>query len=149
MLTKRLAATVVAVSALAGCSALPLAEGDDAVRALGEARGLALPRVDAATARVPDDIDNDAAVRIALGRNPELIAALASIGFGAADVYEAARIANPMIDAARLDGDGAGRLETYGIVLSFTDLLTLGARRVHGYVMLQRREVSRSHVATC
>ena len=129
MLTKRLAATVVAAWALAGCSALPLSEGDDAVRALGEARGLALPPADSAYTPVPDEIDQDAAVRVALRRNPELLAALASIGFGAADVYEAARIANPMIDAARLDSDGAGRLETYGIVFAFTDLLTLGARR--------------------
>lgn len=129
MLTKRLAATVVAAGALAGCSALPLSEGDDAVRTLGEARGLALPPADAATARVPDEIDHDAAVRIALGRNPELMAALSSIGFGAADVYEAARLANPMIDVARLDSDASGRLETFGIVFAFTDLLTLGARR--------------------
>ncbi|MEO0615726.1 MAG: TolC family protein [Pseudomonadota bacterium] len=129
MLTKKLAATVVAALALAGCSALPLNEGNDAVRALGDARGLALPPADAAAEPLPDQIDHDTAVRLALSRNPELIAALASIGFGAADVYEAARIANPMVDLARLDSDDAGRLETYGIVFAFTDLLTLGARR--------------------
>ena len=105
-------------------------EGRDAVDVLVADRGIDEPSQASGDA-VPVRIDRESAVRLALQRNPELRAALASIGFGAADVYEAGRIANPVLSLSSLDSEspGGGRLETWSLVFAFTETLTLPARR--------------------
>jgi cobalt-zinc-cadmium efflux system outer membrane protein len=67
----------------------------------------------------------DAAVRLALLRNPGLQSRFASLGLSAADVFEAARLRNPQLDAAVLlpRGNAVGSRFSAGITLGFTDLL--------------------------
>lgn len=130
MTTIQRAAALAVAFTLSGCAGLPLDDGQNNVRQLGAARGVDLPGRDTQPPALPVAIDEAAAVRIALARNPSLQAALARIGFGAADVYEAARIANPVLGVSMLDSDAAtgGRLEIYSLAFAFTDLLTLRAR---------------------
>ncbi|MCZ6709966.1 MAG: TolC family protein [Gammaproteobacteria bacterium] len=71
------------------------------------------------------------AVRVALINNPQLQATYAELGFAAADVYEAGRIRNPIFFAGFLDTNRSSDrdIKTFGLVTSFTDLLTLPARK--------------------
>jgi cobalt-zinc-cadmium efflux system outer membrane protein len=78
-----------------------------------------------------DPLTAESAVRLALINNPELKAAYAELGVAAADVYKAGRIRNPVLSLAFLDSNVAGDLDqnTFGLVTSFTDLVTLSARK--------------------
>ena len=76
-------------------------------------------------------IDVEQAIQISLINNPQIKAEYARLGFGAADVYRASRIGNPIFSLAALDPsntDGSTRL-SYGLIGSFTDLLTLPQRK--------------------
>ncbi len=78
-----------------------------------------------------DPLTADNAVRIALLNNPALQATYAELGFAAADVYAAGRIHNPVFSASVLNSSVAGAADqiTLGLALSFSDLLTLPARK--------------------
>jgi cobalt-zinc-cadmium efflux system outer membrane protein len=67
----------------------------------------------------------DAAVRIALLRNPRLQVAWARLGLSAADIFEAGRLQNPTLSAVLLMplGDAAGNKFSAGASLGFTELL--------------------------
>jgi len=73
----------------------------------------------------------ESAIRIALINNPQLAATYATLGFGAADVYQAGRIRNPVFSASVLDSSLAFQQNqiTFGLAASFTDLITLSARK--------------------
>ncbi|MBB3063266.1 TolC family protein [Microbulbifer rhizosphaerae] len=73
----------------------------------------------------------DRAMQIALINNPEIRAHYAKLGIAAADVYRAGRIRNPVFSAAVLDSNRAGDVSqnTYSLVVSLSDLITLPARR--------------------
>ena len=68
--------------------------------------------------------------------NPGLRKEMAELGFGAADLYQASRIRNPVISAGVFDTTAAGARDqiTLGIVASFTDLLTLRRRTEYAEV---------------
>ena len=126
------------VVVVGGCASVPADRGRSGVDELVTARGQAL---DAATSAVATEqllasltrepLTPESAVRIALLNNPRLQAAYATLGFGAADVYEAGRIRNPIFSAAILDPSVRGERDqvTLGLVTSFTDLITLAARK--------------------
>ena len=67
------------------------------------------------------------AAALALAGNPGLRAAYADLGLAHADLYAASRIANPVLSASRLTGDGSGQ-HTIGLAASIADVLTLGSR---------------------
>lgn len=73
----------------------------------------------------------DSAVRIALINNPRLAATYAALGFGAADVYKAGRIRNPVFSVSVLNSSVPFEQDqlTFGLAASFTDLITLSARK--------------------
>jgi len=128
----------LAVFALAGCTTVPKDLGRGDVDALAEHRGRisAAPDTDDARKELLAELTSkplgaDEAVRITLLNNGDLQASYARLGFGAADVYEAGRIRNPVVSAAVLDPDVAGAMNqvTLGLAASFTDLLTLPARK--------------------
>ncbi|MFT4047872.1 MAG: TolC family protein, partial [Solimonas sp.] len=132
-------AMLVASLLLGACAGLPTERGRRALADDLSARGLALPGPAAAAAAAAEgDATNawldaplsvDRAIQIALIRNPELRAASAKLGFAAADVYEAGRLANPLLSATWLSaGDEPHAQLTLGIAVNFTDLLLLGAR---------------------
>ena len=125
--------TLLAVVLLGGCSSIPADLGRGEVNELVAARG---QTVDENTGKLLETLTSaplsaESAVRIALINNPELQASYASLGFGAADVYEAGRIRNPILSGVFLDTNAAGERDqvTYGLVVSFTDLITLPARK--------------------
>lgn len=127
------AALVGILVLLGACAGIPADLGRSDVDALVSARGRS---IDVASDELLRDLlaaplTPESAVRIALHNNPGLQASYAELGFGAADVYEAGRIRNPVFSVAILDSDVAGGRDqvTFGLVTSFTDLLTLGARK--------------------
>lgn len=69
-------------------------------------------------------LERDNAVSLALSGNPDLQIAWSRLGIGAAQAFEASRLANPRLSASRLSGDeGAKRSLSLG--LSLSDLLLL------------------------
>lgn len=118
---------------LIGCASVPADLGRSEVDTLVTDRGFS---VDAATDELLSSLtaaplSSDSAVRIALMNNPRLQSTYASLGFGAADVYEAGRIRNPIFTGSLLDSNASGERDqiTLGLVTSFTDLITLRARK--------------------
>ena len=116
----------------AGCSSLPADLGHADVARELSARGLSTPDT---TMRndvrvwLAAPLSLDRAIQIALLRNPELRAETARLGFAAADVYEAGRLANPLLSASwRAAGNEPHAQLTLGIAVNFTDLLFVHAR---------------------
>jgi len=81
--------------------------------------------------RLASPLSAQDAVRIAVANNPGLQRVYAKLGWGAADVYRAGRIRNPVLSAVVLESDAASESEkiTLGIVTSLTDLITLSSRK--------------------
>lgn len=128
----------LALLTLAGCTTIPDDLGRGEVDALAEQRGRFATAAETEQARakliselVATPLSTESAVRITLLNNAELQASYARLGFAAADVYEAGRIRNPVFAASVLNPDVAGEMNqvTLGLAASFTDLLTLPARK--------------------
>lgn len=129
---------LVAISALPGCTSIPTDLGQSSVDSMVSERGQAVDSI-TATEDVQElirtltaaPLDPDSATRIALLNNPDLKATYATLGFGAADLYEAGRIRNPVFGGEWLDSNVAGEADqvTLGLLVSFTDLITLPARK--------------------
>lgn len=127
----------IALILLGGCASLPKDLGRSDVDALVEERGQPVEVFESDTGQTlvasltAEPLTAETAIRIALVNNPRLKATYALLGFAAADVYEAGRIRNPIFSAAFLDSNQPGDRDqiTYGLLTSFTDLLTLGARK--------------------
>jgi cobalt-zinc-cadmium efflux system outer membrane protein len=118
---------------LSGCANVPADLGRADVDSLLSERG---QTVEASTRTLLDTLtaaplSSESAVRIALMNNSRLQSTYATLGFGAADVYAAGRIRNPIFTGAILDSNGAGERDqiTLGLVTAFTDLITLRARK--------------------
>lgn len=122
---------------ISGCTSIPKDLGRSDVDALTSERGLP---IDAGTSKSRDELVNsltadpltaDSAIRIALVNNPHLKATYASLGIAVANVYEAGRIRNPIFSFSSLDSNASGErnLETFGLITSFTSLITLPARK--------------------
>lgn len=128
----RLVVSAFAALVLTGCASAPADLGRSDISAMIAARGFASG---AQSAEPGDEIlagalSEQAAIRLALVNNPGLQASYARLGFAAADIYAAGRVANPRLEASLLDPElaGAGDQLTLGLAVSFTDLLTIGAR---------------------
>ena len=133
MATWRITAPL-ALAALSACTSLPEDLGRSDVDALVAERGRPVEAGDAASlvaSLTAEPLTAEAAVRVALLNNPQLQATYAELGFAAADMYEAGRIRNPVFSAAFLATDRSGERDqlTFGLVTTFTDLLTLRARK--------------------
>ena len=122
---------------LAGCTSIPDDLGKSDVDTLLNNRGVQTPEdsqidskeyLDSLSSKA---LTADTAVRIALANNPKLKTTYAELGIAAADVYEAGRIHNPIFHYSNLDSDESGEsnLETFGLVTSFTSLITLPSRK--------------------
>ncbi len=122
-----------AVSVMSGCAGAPADLGRSGVDSLVSERGLTVNDGSAEALRrlIEQPLTPLNAVRVALMNNPELQATYASLGHGAADIYEAGRISNPVFSGVFLDSDESGMRDqlTFGLATSFTDLITLGARK--------------------
>ena len=121
---------IVCSFGLAGCNLLPADLGRGEVDTLLIERGQAPPeQTEPIVAAGLLSLSN--AVHIALVNNPAIKAEYARLGFGVADVYAAGRIRNPILSASILSANESGALsqDTFGLMTSFTDVLTRGARR--------------------
>jgi cobalt-zinc-cadmium efflux system outer membrane protein len=129
----RLCAAVLTLS-LAACASLPADWGRGAVAEATAARGLQPPSGDPAQLQqqlLTRPLQPDDAVSLALLNSPELSRNLASLGFAAAEVYDAARLSNPVLSAARLSSDDPAAIRpqlSLGLAFNFTELLFLPAR---------------------
>lgn len=125
---------VLAALGLNACASLPPDLGRSEVSASVVARGQALPSGDTtqlSSQLLAQPIKPDNAITLALIHSPAVRQTTAQLGLAAADVYDAARIANPVFSASRLttnDPAGVSAQIGLGIALSFTDLLFLPAR---------------------
>lgn len=122
----------VSLLALSGCATVPSDLGRSDVDQLVVERGWSLTTMEAEQLHglLAEPLTAARAVQVALMNNPGLQSELARLGFGAADVYDAGRLSNPRLSGSWLDSDqaGEGTQRTLGLVLPFTDLLTLPAR---------------------
>ncbi len=119
-------AAITSAGLLAGCAGVPLDAGHDASRRLVQARVPAGYLVQGEIDRwLAQPLGLEAAVRVALLRNPGLLASEAELGFGAADVFEAGRLHNPAVGLALLmpRGDVAGNKLSASVAFDFSGLL--------------------------
>ncbi len=136
-LTTYLITTIAIFLFLAGCTSIPKDLGRSDVNALISERGvpiesdMATDKADYIGTLLANPLTSDSAIRIALANNPQLKATYASLGIAAADVYEAGRIRNPVFSFTSLDSNVSGEMnqKTFGLILSFTDLITLPSRK--------------------
>ena len=127
----------IALVLLGGCATLPRDLGRSDVDALVEERGQPVEASASKTSQTlvvsltAEPLTAESAIRVALVNNPRLKASYAQLGFAAADVYEAGRIRNPIFSATLLDSNRSGDRDqnTFGLVTSFTDILTLSSRK--------------------
>lgn len=129
--------TVIAILFIVACTSTPKDFGRSNVDELVKQRGL---NIDVAlnedkneflTALISKPLTADSAIRIALVNNATLNASYASLGIAAADLYAAGRIRNPIFSLSTLDSNVSGErnLITFGLITSFTDLITSTARK--------------------
>lgn len=122
---------MLAAAVLSGCAGIDPDLGRGKVAEMTAARGQPIDQLPEIRLPTSAPLSAENAVRIALLRNPRLQASYASLGFGAADLYEAGRVRNPVVFGAFLKSDVAGEGDkvTVGLVATITDLITLKARR--------------------
>ncbi len=125
--------------ALSGCVTVPEDGGANSARKLVESRSSAASEVlghppahspDLVTHLLAAPIGVNEAVQLALLGNPRVRQLNAELGFSAAEVYDATRLANPTLSFLRLSTDAAtgGAQTTWGIAQSVTELLFLSYR---------------------
>jgi len=127
---------LIALAALsvAACASVPADLGRAELAASLASRGQPLPAGDTgplSSRLLAQPLTPDDAITLALIHSPTVRQATAQLGLAAADVYEAARIANPVLSANRLTSNDPAAVSAQiglGIALSFTDLLFLPAR---------------------
>lgn len=127
-------AVVLAALSLAACASLPPDLGRADIAAATAARGQALPAGDTrqlSAQLLARPLSPDDAITLALIHNPAVRQTTSRLGLAAADVYEAARIANPVFSASRLTSSDPAAVSAQiglSIALSFTDLILLPVR---------------------
>lgn len=129
------------LSLLAGCASIPQDRGlSDVQRHLNQHGGPQLATPGSTTAEqhrallkqwLSRPVDAELAVRIAIVRHPRIREGYAALGIAQAELYDAARLANPTLSAAVLDSNAANSRPqiTLGLVQNFANLLLLGPRK--------------------
>ena len=123
--------------ALAGCAGIPTDRGFSTSAALLTAHGgltVSVPDSEIEAKRKTADwlgapLTVESAQRIALTRNPRLVQQYARLGLAQAEIYDAARISNPLFSFSWLDGSAGGEQIGLGLAQNFADLLYLSPRK--------------------
>ncbi len=135
----RQALVVATLAAMSGCATIPREQGVSEIHALVDGRsggehtwtvdhgGDATTQAQVQTI-LSLPLTADAAVQIALLRNPRMQSEYARLGIAEADVYEASRISNPTLSITSLHGGGESKFDG-GLTMSFAELLMLPARK--------------------
>lgn len=132
-----ISAVLAALLLLTGCAGIPFDRGLTNAGALINARGgpqVAAPLSDEEAQRqtaewIAAPLTVESAQRIALTRNPQLLQQYARLGIAQAEVYDAARISNPIFSFAWLDGSAGGAQVALGLAQNFADILYLSPRK--------------------
>lgn len=119
---------------LGACSTVPDNIGRDDVTKLVKERGVSLAEkesVDAISSLLDQPLNKELAVQIALLNNPGLRQSYTRLGIGAADLYEASRVRNPVLSIGILDSNNSADLlrQTFSFVTSLSDFITLSSRK--------------------
>lgn len=131
---------IATLGALAGCATLPRDHGRADIHELVDQRSggehtwmTDRDTEEKATAQIKTILSQpltaDAAVQIALLRNPRMQSEYARLGIAEADVYEASRIGNPTLSVTALHHSGLPTKYEGGLTASFAELLMLPARK--------------------
>jgi len=131
---KYLYVPALSAALLSGCASIPSDWGRSDVADLARSHGRSAPDGSEAAAFTRQALDRpltpEIAVQLALLNNPGLRRDTAELGFAAAQVYDAGRLANPVLSAVRLspgDSAAANASLTLGIAVNFVNLLFLPA----------------------
>ena len=131
---KYLYVPALSAALLSGCASIPSDWGRSDVADLARSHGRSAPDGSEAAAFTRQALDRpltpEIAVQLALLNNPGLRRDTAELGFAAAQVYDAGRLANPVLSAVRLspgDSTAANASLTLGIAVNFVNLLFLPA----------------------
>ena len=122
---------LVSAIAFAGCVGIPTERGFSTSAALIIDRGgptVTAPDSDAEAKRqtaawLSAPLTVESAQRIAVTRNPRLVQQYARLGLAQAEIYDAARISNPLFSFSWLDGSAGGEQIGLGLVQNFADFL--------------------------
>ena len=131
---------IATLTALSGCATMPRDHGMSEVHLLvdqrsgGEHTWTPGPGSEDTTAAAVQTILSqpltaEAAVQIALLRNPRIQSEYARLGIAQADVYEASRISNPTLSITALHHSGEPTKFEGGLTANFAELLMLPARK--------------------
>lgn len=123
--------------AFAGCAGIPSDRGFSTSAAMLTAQsglGVSVPYSLAAARQksagwLGAPLTVESAQRVALTRNPRLVQQYARLGLAQAEVYDAARISNPLFSLSWLDGSTGGEQIGLGLAQNFADLLYLSPRK--------------------
>ena len=127
----------IAVLAVAGCTTPRVEQLRRESNTLYLARS-AVPAEQGAgrelTAGLADDllgrpVDADSAVQIALLKNPHVASICSRLGFAQADLYDAARLSNPVLGYVGLAGSGSAQRTDWRLSQNFAELLFLRFRK--------------------
>lgn len=90
-------------------------------------------------------VNGDAAVQIALMNNPRVAAIYARLGFAEADLYDAARLSNPILGYTRLSSGSEASKVDWSLSQNFTEILFLRYRRAgaESQALLAKQQVAR------
>jgi cobalt-zinc-cadmium efflux system outer membrane protein len=135
---------------LAGCAAIPADRGSSlssslvqSHSSLGTELQLAGGNDQQAQSLLTEPLDADAAVKLALLKNPRMQGLYAELGLAQAEVYDASRLSNPNLGYIRLTPDASSEQArtTWSLTQSFTELLFLHYRtRVTRSQLLQAQQ---------
>ena len=94
-------------------------------------------------------VDADAAVQIALLKNPRVASIYSRLGFARADLYDAVRLSNPVLGYVGLTGSGNASKVDWSLSQNFTELLFLRFRKAgaESQVLLAEQQVARELLA--
>ena len=131
---------IATLTLLSGCATMPRDHGMSEVHSLvdqrsgGEHTWTTGPGSEDTTAAAVQTILSlpltaDAAVQIALLRNPRIQSEYARLGIAQADIYEASRISNPTLSITALHHSGEPTKFEGGLTADFAELLMLPARK--------------------
>ena len=137
---------------LSGCASIPSDWGRSQVADLARSHGRPMPDGDDAAAFTRQALQRpltaETAVQLALLHNPGLRRDTAGLGFAAAQVYDAGRLANPVLSAARIspgDPAAANPQLTLGIAINFVNLLFLPANSRFAGAQFESAKLSLAH----
>ena len=124
----------LALGFLAACTSIPTDWGRADANRMAVANGLDIPQTDDAAGftrkALASPLSAETAVQLALLNNPQLREESARLGFAAADLYDAGRLANPTFSLTRLSPGNTGLPTaqlTMEVAFNFLNLLFLPA----------------------